>query len=333
MFSSLGILHSKINLLFTCLTHSAILKGFRLTWSEQTGFKSDELSSTTKNCINQTSLNLQYLVLVVSLKEFHAQLDRIFGMFSTFPPFIWARGVKNYRFLFSQYSVKHQKKLSDIVLGAQLKHLFPEISFSSMQNIDLNLQLSKLRDSLPMSINPDVVDIHEGYPRTSGSVSAKRNNEFNLVAATPATLERSDEVDVVVMTPATLQRSSEMTQANLQRSEDTTPATPQRSNEMTPAISQTSNEIIPVTLQRSDEMTPAILQSSDEMAPETLQLSSSPQSSDQNADSSLSSFGLPPSRPAECNVLVFTPEMISPVYYDPANFAPMKLLFPILSWS
>ena len=150
VFSSLGILHSKIKLLFTCLKHAAILKGFRLSWSEQTGFNSEELSVVTQNCLTQTSLSLQHSVLEASIKQFHCQLDEVYGMFDSFPPLIWARGVKNYRFLFSQYSEKHQKKLSNIVPEAHLEHLFPEISFTAKENIDTNLLLLKVRTSAPV---------------------------------------------------------------------------------------------------------------------------------------------------------------------------------------
>ena len=46
-FSALGGLHSKINFMFTCLSLSIIPKGFTLKWSEQTGFNSQDLISST----------------------------------------------------------------------------------------------------------------------------------------------------------------------------------------------------------------------------------------------------------------------------------------------
>ena len=42
VFSSLGILHSKINFLYTCVCLSLVPIGFRLKWTEQTGFGSHD---------------------------------------------------------------------------------------------------------------------------------------------------------------------------------------------------------------------------------------------------------------------------------------------------
>ena len=58
-FSSLGILHSKINFLFTCAGASLVPKGFKLKWTEQTGFQSRGLRDATEHRLLQTSLDLQ----------------------------------------------------------------------------------------------------------------------------------------------------------------------------------------------------------------------------------------------------------------------------------
>ena len=206
MFSFLGILHSKINLLFTSLNHSIILKGFRLIWSEQTGFNSEELSSKTQKCISQTSLNLQRLVLVSSLQKFHSQLDQVFGLYDLLPPFIWSRGVQNYRFLFRQYSVKHQKKLVDIVDSVQLEHLFPEISFVAQCNINVNDLISKLpRGTQTHSTEAMVADPSKDTVQTLGY-----NEEIATFLNSPADDEHQDEsVNVAKTTEktATLRRS------------------------------------------------------------------------------------------------------------------------------
>ena len=57
-FSSLGILHSKLNFLFTCISNTLIPKGFNLKWSEQTGFGSPQLHSNIISCLFETSMQL-----------------------------------------------------------------------------------------------------------------------------------------------------------------------------------------------------------------------------------------------------------------------------------
>ena len=58
-FSFLGILHSKMNFLFTCLSLSLVPKGFALNWSEQTGFDYQEVKQLVSSCLLTTSLDLQ----------------------------------------------------------------------------------------------------------------------------------------------------------------------------------------------------------------------------------------------------------------------------------
>ena len=309
MFSSLGILHSKVNLLFTRLRHSVILKGFRLNWSEQTGFKSEELISATQNCISKTSLILQHLVLVGCIKKFHAQLETIFSMCSTVPPFIWAIGVKNYRFLFSQYSIKHQRKLSNVSLGSQLEHLFPEISFSAKQNVDIDFLLSKVSEGYPSTsdaVPGQVVDsvlqrVSEGYPSTSDATSAQ------VVDNMPRNINRV-EVDVTESYP------SISVPVPVQVHDQGTVSEGYPSASDACLIQVVDN--VPMNINRVDvNVHEGYPSTSGAVAPQVSVPSSSGtvDSQEQNEVS----------RPLECNVTVFTPEMITPVYYDPANFAPI----------
>ena len=130
-FSSLGCLHSKMNFLFTCIKDRLVPKGFRIKWSEQTGFNSIPLRDSTSQCLLQTSLDLQRLILEASLVKFQSVLDHLFSLQNKVPSFYWSKGMQNYQFLFNQYTTKHQKKLSDLSSDVPMKQLFPTLNLSS----------------------------------------------------------------------------------------------------------------------------------------------------------------------------------------------------------
>ena len=67
-FSFLGVLQSKINFLYSCITLSLVPKGFKLKWTEQTGFSLPELPGSVNSILHQTSLDLQQLIFSSSVK-------------------------------------------------------------------------------------------------------------------------------------------------------------------------------------------------------------------------------------------------------------------------
>ena len=83
-FSSLGTLHSKINFIFTCLVFALIPKGFRLKWTEQTGFADGTLKENVNICLNKTSSQLQRIVLTASFYAFNAELTELLTLKSRF---------------------------------------------------------------------------------------------------------------------------------------------------------------------------------------------------------------------------------------------------------
>ena len=85
-FSALGMLHNKLNFLFTCLSNTVIPKGFYLKWSEQTGFSSLDLQTNIKNCLSKTSMQLMKFVFEASVKEFESSVPYICSLQSTVSP-------------------------------------------------------------------------------------------------------------------------------------------------------------------------------------------------------------------------------------------------------
>ena len=62
-FSFLGRLHSKINFIYSCKVLRLIPVGFKLKWSEQTGFEDPNLIKKVRDTLQLTSLNLLDTVL------------------------------------------------------------------------------------------------------------------------------------------------------------------------------------------------------------------------------------------------------------------------------
>ena len=146
-FSFLGVLHSKINFLFTSLSLLLIPKGFKLKWSEQTGFSSLNLVKSTSNILQKASFDLQKSVLEASIYKFNTLLNFVFGYKDILPQSDWLKGVKNYQFLFNMYSTKHQKKINNLSVGSKLLIFFPLISFhTTTPTFDIQFLLSTLPD-------------------------------------------------------------------------------------------------------------------------------------------------------------------------------------------
>ena len=141
-FSLLGRLHSKINFIFTCITLSLIPIGFKLKWSEQTGFKDVDLIDKIDDTLRCTSLNLLHVVLNASKVKFQGVLSHLRSLHPLLPPNDWTKGLKNYQFLFNIYSTKHQKKLkslnprSNLLCCIPSANLFPENP--SVQNTEIS---------------------------------------------------------------------------------------------------------------------------------------------------------------------------------------------------
>ena len=149
IFSYVGQLQSKINLLFSAITLSVLLPGFRIKWSEQTGFKSTSLRESTAGLIQQTSLGLQKMVLDASLIQFESTLNTLFGFQSSMPNLYWSKGMKNYQYILNTSSSKHLKKLRKIVPDANMKSFYPYLNLSSKPNLENLRPPSSMAPSLP----------------------------------------------------------------------------------------------------------------------------------------------------------------------------------------
>ena len=68
-FSFLGRLHSKINFIYSCKVLRLIPVGFKLKWSEQTGFEDPNLIEKVLDTLKQTSLNLLDMVLTEKFRR------------------------------------------------------------------------------------------------------------------------------------------------------------------------------------------------------------------------------------------------------------------------
>ena len=170
LFSSLGALHSKMNFLFSCVSSNLVPTGFKLKWSEQTGFDSTQLKEATSKCLLQTSLDLQKLVLRASHSQLTASLDYIFGLQHRIPSFYWSKGMKNYQFIFNQCTLKHQKKLRDIAAGSQLKQMFPTLNLSSK----LTCTVKSVRDFPVLNTIDESVAVGPSYESTLGALAVPR---------------------------------------------------------------------------------------------------------------------------------------------------------------
>ena len=108
-FSLLGRLHSKINFIYSCKVLRLIPVGFKLKWSEQTGFEDPNLIKKVRDTLQLTSLNLLDTVLTASQEKFRLLLGHLKSVHSTLPPNDWSKGLKNYNFLFKISTSKHLK--------------------------------------------------------------------------------------------------------------------------------------------------------------------------------------------------------------------------------
>ena len=160
VFSFLGILHSKLNFLFTCLSLSLVAKGFGLKWSEQTGFNSQEVKNSVSSLLNETSLELQRTVMKASIRKFVSTCEHLFSVKESSPQHCWSRGMKNYQFMLNKYSTKHQAKLNGLSDEATLMPFIPFLNLSS----NPSLCLQDLIDRIPggnTSQNHPVEEIEE----------------------------------------------------------------------------------------------------------------------------------------------------------------------------
>ena len=161
-----------MNFLFSCVSGNLVPTGFKLKWSEQTGFDSTQLKEATSKCLLQTSLDLQKLVLRASHSQLTASLDYIFGLQHRIPSFYWSKGMKNYQFIFNQCTLKHQKKLTDIAAGSQLKQMFPTLNLSSK----LTCTLKSIRDFPVLNTSEELVAVGPSNKSTLGALAVPRTS-------------------------------------------------------------------------------------------------------------------------------------------------------------
>ena len=115
-----------------------ISKGFKLKWSEQTGFSSPKLTDSTTSLLRQTSLGLQHQVLEASLQKFDSTLRYLMGLKNVLPQSDWSKGISNYQFILNMNSTRHQNKISKLSTSTKLQLLFPPLSFTE-SGTDINV--------------------------------------------------------------------------------------------------------------------------------------------------------------------------------------------------
>ena len=256
-FSFLGVLQSKINFLYSCIKLSLVPKGFKLKWSEQTGFSLPGLPQSVIAILNQTSVNLQQLIFSTSVEVFRQNLGELMSFKQRIHHNEWSKGMKSYQFLFLKSSEKHLKKLKLLSPEANLIPFFPSPNlFTSPE------------DSLP--------SITQVQP------SSQNNPEMPTPPDDALLSEFHQSVETVshTITP---------TDVSLQ--------------ELTNYDDQSS-------LQTLVAVPDAVISQSLET---------------QNLESSVETTAGPSTigRPKEFNTMVFTPDLITPVYYDASNFKPI----------
>ena len=266
-FSNLGVLHSKINFMFTCLSLSIIPKGFSLKWTEQTGFKSHDLISSTSFCIKQTSFQLIKLVLEASVKQLISIIDHIFSFKSQFPEKYWSKGLKNYQFMFTMGSARHAKKLKSLSHNSQLCQLLPFLSLDRKPMLDQENIFTKIPS---LQCSPDIGSI----PQILISEAMELCSSQDTIETPDTSLIGVDEDTHLLLAPP----DEPLAISFLQPSVLSTPSVQEN-------LQQTTNTEDQVTVVQTTQ------------------------------DSSL--------RIKEYNNITFTPEMIHPVFYDPANFQPI----------
>ena len=303
-FSYLGILHSKINFLFTCITLSLVPIGFKLKWTEQTGFFSQDLTDNVRECLHRTSMELQTTIFHASVAKFQSTLEIIFSQQMSTPPSQWSKGMTNYQFLFSVYSAKHQKKLSALSSSSVLKHCFPLL--------DLITKPQFSASNLPQTL---VSNIQEGEENRSLLVSVQSSS--NLSSPTKDSQEVQESRSVLV--PVQLSSNLSSTSSDSQEGQSHTTVDSQEGQVSSylsspPSDSQEDQEsgsvFVPVP-------TSDLLESQGDEVCNSTERSLLPSTSSLHI--SVTTNG----RPMESNTFVFTPEMINPIPYEPSNFFPI----------
>ena len=398
LFSSIGGLHSKMNFMFTCITGSLVPTGFKLKWSEQTGFRCSELQDSTSQRLLDTSLDLQRLVLKASLAKFQATLDYLFSLQSRMPSFYWSKGMKNYQFIFSQSTRKHQKKLSALLPGTVLKQWFPSLNLASKlvcaipRDLEGILALKEAghndatQEVIPATVSQvslleavndatqEVIPVPESLttaPNVSTTINVVDKRHFGSTRSDSTTqvflLDASYNDATQEVISGTAAQVSLLGDATQEVTQQTTILDASLHNDATQEVilqtvllddsahndatqeviqkvqeSLTTAPIVSATINvadkrhfgctRSDSQAPidpvsqvSLLDASAQESLTTAPIVSATinVANKRHIGCTRSDSQVPTERPVEFNRLVFSPQMIKPVYYDPASFKPI----------